>query len=262
MILDAHIHLFDPTRSQGVPWPGKSALPATSERLQAVATPWGVVGAIHVEASPWLEDNDWVLKTIEKDPFLVGMVGNLDPLDGQFGKRLERYGRHPKFLGIRYGNLWGRNLAQDVEKPRFLDAMLELARAGLTLDSANPNAELLAGLRRLSDAVPDLRIVIDHLPSFATPDVGVLRALAQRPVYVKVSMFPQGSEGVATERMALALETFGPERVIFGSDWPNSAGNWRTYAQAVQLVQPYFVAKAPGYFAANARAAYRLGSRV
>jgi predicted TIM-barrel fold metal-dependent hydrolase len=262
MILDAHIHLFDPTRSQGVPWPGKTALPATSAKLREVAAPHGVVGAIHVEASPWLEDNDWVLKTIENDAFMVGMVGNLDPLDPQFGKRLERYAKHKKFLGIRYGNLWGKNLAQDVEKPRFLDAMLEVARAGLTLDSANPTNELLAGLLRLSDAVPDLRIVIDHLPSLAAPDGQVLRALAKRTVFVKVSMFPKGTEASAAERMALALEVFGPERVLFGSDWPNSAGNWRTYAQAVQLVQPFFTAKAPGYFAANARAAYRLGSRA
>lgn len=262
MIVDAHIHLFDPTRSQGVPWPGKTALPATSDKLRAVAAPLGVVGAIHVEASPWLEDNDWVLRTIEQDPFLLGMVGNLDPLDAQFSKRLERYARHRKFLGIRYGNLWGKNLAKDVEAPRFLDAMLEVARAGLTLDSANPTNELLAGLLRLSDAVPDLRIVIDHLPSLATPDLSILRALAKRPVYVKVSMFPKGTESQAETRMALALDVFGPERVIFGSDWPNSAGNWRTYEDAVKLVQPFFMAKAPGYFAANARVAYRLGSRV
>jgi predicted TIM-barrel fold metal-dependent hydrolase len=262
MILDAHIHLFDPTRSQGIPWPGKTALPATSARLREVAEPHGVVGAIHVEASPWLEDNDWVLKTIENDPFMLGMVGNLDPLDAQFGKRLERYSKHKKFLGLRYGNLWGKDLAKDVEQPRFLDAMLELARAGLTLDSANPTNELLAGLLRLSDAVPDLRIVIDHLPSLATPDLSTLRALAKRAVFVKVSMFPKGAEAQAPERMALALEVFGPERVLFGSDWPNSAGNWRTYEQAVKLVQPFFTVKAPGYFAANARAAYRLGSRV
>jgi L-fuconolactonase len=185
MILDAHIHLFDPTRSQGVPWPGKTALPATSVKLREVAAPHGVVGAIHVEASPWLEDNDWVLNTIEEAAFMVGMVGNLDPLDAQFGKRLVRYARHKKFLGIRYGNLWGKDLAKDVEKPRFLDAMLEVARAGLTLDSANPTNELLAGLMRLSDAVPDLRIVIDHLPSLAAPDLGTLRALAKRPVFVK-----------------------------------------------------------------------------
>jgi L-fuconolactonase len=262
MILDAHIHLFDPTRSQGVPWPGRTALPATSRRLREVAEPLGVIGAIHVEASPWLDDNDWVLKTIENDAYVVGMVGNLDPMDVLFAKRLERYAKHKKFLGIRYGNLWGKDLAKDVGQPRFLDAMLEVARAGLTLDSANPTNELLAGLLRLSDAVPDLRIVIDHLPSLAAPDPSTLRALAKRPVYVKVSMFPKGTEAQAGERMALALEIFGPERVLFGSDWPNSAGNWRTYAQALQLVRPYFAAKAPGYFAANARLAYRLGSQA
>jgi predicted TIM-barrel fold metal-dependent hydrolase len=257
-ILDAHVHLFDSARAQGVPWPGKTALPATGERLRAVAAPLGVTGAIHVEASPWLEDNDWVLRTIEHDPFFVGMVGNLDPLDPQFGRRLERYRKHDKFLGIRHGNLWGRDLAQDVTKPAFLDGMLEVARLGLALDSANPSVELIEGLIRLSDAVPDLRIVVDHLPGLTAPNLGDLAKLAQRDVYVKVSLFPKGSEGQAEARMRMALEIFGPDRVIFGSDWPNSAGNWRTYEEALALVLPYFKERAPGYFGANVRRAYRL----
>src|SRR4051794_24172689 len=67
-IIDSHIHLFDPTRPGGVPWPEKTdtALyrPALPDRYQRMASPFGVVGAIAVEASPLTSDNDWLLNVV------------------------------------------------------------------------------------------------------------------------------------------------------------------------------------------------------
>lgn len=58
---------------------------------RSIAVPLGIVGAIKVEASPWLkEDNQWVLDLIEKDPILVGCVGNIEPGKPDFAKNLER----------------------------------------------------------------------------------------------------------------------------------------------------------------------------
>lgn len=61
-IIDSHIHLFDPTRPAGVPWPQRSDAvlyqPALPPRYKKLALPFGVVGAIAVECSPWIEDND------------------------------------------------------------------------------------------------------------------------------------------------------------------------------------------------------------
>jgi L-fuconolactonase len=61
-IIDTHIHLFDPTRPQGAPYSGPRAagaapVPAYPDRYRALAAPLGSVGAIKVEASPWVEDN-------------------------------------------------------------------------------------------------------------------------------------------------------------------------------------------------------------
>ena len=60
-IIDTHIHLFDPNRPQGAPYSGpKSSSPpvaALPARYRALAAPLGAVGAIKVEASPWVEDN-------------------------------------------------------------------------------------------------------------------------------------------------------------------------------------------------------------
>ena len=65
-ILDTHTHFYDPTRPQGVPWPPKDDpvlhRPVYPAEFLKLARPHGVTGTVVVEASPWLEDNHWVLK--------------------------------------------------------------------------------------------------------------------------------------------------------------------------------------------------------
>src|SRR5580698_544254 len=109
-IIDCHIHLFDTSRPQGVPWPDKTdkvlyktALP---DRFRKIAVPLGIVGAIEVEASPWFDDNQWVLDIAAKDKILVGTIGDLEPDKPPFRSQLENLHKNPLFRGIRYGNLW------------------------------------------------------------------------------------------------------------------------------------------------------------
>src|SRR5215471_10065779 len=140
-IIDTHIHLFDPGRPQGVPWPpkGNATLykPAMPDRYRKIATPLGIVGAIEVEASPWLEDNQWVLDVAATDMIIVGTVGDLEPGMPEFRKHLERFHRNPLFRGIRYGNLWGRNIGKELARPEFVASLKELAAVDLALDTAN-----------------------------------------------------------------------------------------------------------------------------
>jgi L-fuconolactonase len=104
MIIDTHIHIYDPTRPEGVPFPEpddeiyRRVMP---EDYRALIASEGVTGAIIVEASTWVEDNQWVLDVIEDDPFIVGLVGNLDPRAEDFGDHLNRLSPNPLFLGIR-----------------------------------------------------------------------------------------------------------------------------------------------------------------
>ena len=156
-VIDTHIHLFDPARPQGIPWPGKedwvlyrTALPA---RYRTLAEPLGIRGAIEVECSPWVEDNQWVLDVAAKDKIIVGTVGDLEPGKVEFAKQLERFHRNPLFRGIRYGNLWGRNFAAESARGEFVADLKLLAGAGLVLDTANPDAELVHTVLRLSDRV-------------------------------------------------------------------------------------------------------------
>src|SRR5947207_6585059 len=82
-IIDTHVHLYDPRRPQGVPWPSpeqasiyRTFLPADYRRI---AEPFGVVGMIETECSPWLEDNYWVLDVSAKETIGVGGIGDLFP---------------------------------------------------------------------------------------------------------------------------------------------------------------------------------------
>ena len=120
-IIDTHLHLYDPTRPQGAPFPKTPNPPPFLPRdYREAATPLGITGGIVVEASPWMEDNLWVLMTIEKEPIIVGLVGCLDPTKPDFREYLDRYHRNKLFLGIRYGNVWeGHNIVAAVENAGF-----------------------------------------------------------------------------------------------------------------------------------------------
>jgi L-fuconolactonase len=283
-VLDTHVHLFDTTRPQGVPWPPASNTklyqPALPARLRRIAAPLGVVGAIEVECSPWLEDNQWVLDVAADDPYIVGMIGNLEPADPGFPKHLARFRRNPLFLGIRYGNLWGRDLGAQLAKPDFVAGIRMLAEANLTLDSANPNPALLAALLRLTDRVPELRLVIDHLPQMPLPAgaaprrevEAAIREFGKRPrVYLKVSEVLRRVEGAIPEdiefyraRLDEFWEIFGEDRVVYGSDWPNS-DNWLPYEAGLRLLRAYVADKpaavAEKLFWKNSLAAYRWNKR-
>jgi L-fuconolactonase len=288
-VIDTHIHLFDVSRPQGVPWPPKddkvlykTALP---ERYRKLATQFGIVGAIEIEASPWLEDNQWVLDVAAKDKILVGTVGDIEPGTPEFRKHLERFHRNPLFRGIRYGNLWdrdngGRKHTDDLDKmigrPEFVADLKALAAADLGLDSANPTPSLIHGLLRTSDAVPNLRIIIDHLPKLVVPTAAAakkayyddLRELGKRPqVFVKISAVLLQVNGSVPEDLGFYRGTldelwgiFGDDRVLYGSDWPNS-DTLAEYPHIFRIVHEYVGSKPRAvqekYFWRNSRAAYK-----
>jgi L-fucono-1,5-lactonase len=275
-IIDTHIHLFDASRPQGAPYKGSKqyeggiALPST---YRALAQPLGIVGAIEVEASPWIEDNLWVLEISQSDTIMVGTVGNLQPEKPEFAEYLDRYHRNPLFRGIRYGNLWNYDLVQQVNNPVFIEGLKLVAQADLVLDTANPRVSLLQAIVKVSDRVPDLRIVIDHLPSLDPTEEdqaeydAVLRELRSRPkIFAKLSEIDHRVNGEVVSgldahraRLDLLMETFGEDRVVFGSDWPNSVGV-ATLAQIIALTREYFAARpqaAEKYFWKNSLQAYK-----
>jgi len=299
-VIDCHIHLFDGNRPQGAPYMGnryyqrdygKAALPSIYEKL---ARPAGIVGAIEIDASPWVEDNLWVLETIHPATIMVGTVGNLQPDKPEFKEYLDRYAKDPLYRGIRYGNNWGYDIVKQADNPVFIDGLKLLQQHDMVLDTANPRIDLLNAVVKISDKVPDLRIVIDHIPQFdPTPETqgaydAVMKEIAQRPkIYGKLSEVAHAVRKPGARRpdpnaplppepvvdLSLAshkqkvdtlMGYFGEDRVVFGSDWPNATGT--TIAQNVQLMREYFATRsrdaAEKYFWKNSMAAYKWVKRA
>ena len=284
-VIDAHIHLFDPTRPGGIPWPEKNDPvlyhPALPPRYANLAGRHGVVGAIAVECSPWLIDNFWLQDTVEKATIMLGFIGDLLPEAPEFAATLDRLHRSPLFLGIRYGNLWNRDLGAAVRNPAFVAGLKLLAQAGAVLETANPNSELIAAAVKVSDAVPDLRIVIDHLPHADPPDDAAartsyeanLRELASRPqVFVKGSEIVRRIDnrvsldaGAYKEALDRIWDLFGNERLFFGSDWPNS-DSLATYDETFAVAENYIATRSAAarqkYFWKNSLTVYRWQPRT
>jgi predicted TIM-barrel fold metal-dependent hydrolase len=259
-VIDTHIHLYDPSRPQGVPWPNRenkvlyqTTLPA---RYQPIAQPLGIVGAIAVECSHWPDDNNWVLEIAAKEKIIVGTVGYLVPGTPEFRPNLERLRKNSLFRGIRYN--FGKRASKELDRPEFVADLKALADADLVLDTANPSVALLAEVLRVSDRVPNLRVVIDHLPQMLPPTEAAARsayeasmkALRSRPqIYAKLSEVLRRVNGsIPTDpsfyqpRLDEILDVFGSDRVLYGSDWSNS-DQWLPVPVGFKIVQSYFQGK-------------------
>ena len=128
------------------------------------------------------------------DPLFVGVVGSLDPSTPGFGDYLNRFSKDPLWRGIRYARVWMMQDGRQVLKPGMAEGLRLFAQTGQTLDMANPSFDLLGGALLAMDAAPDLRVVMDHMPSLdPTPATQVLydqliAELAQRPnFFIKLS---------------------------------------------------------------------------
>lgn len=194
----------------------------------------GVDGTVAVQARQSLAETDFLLDLAASHSLVKGVVGWV-PLREQgsaVGATLDRYARHPAFKGVRHV-LQGEDDAYMAD-PAFNAGLREVAARGLTYD-------LLVFARQLPAALgfvarhPTLPIVLDHIakPVVQGPPPSAwlehIRELARHPhVSCKFS-------GVVTEVHApgwtwtpellrpyfeVALEAFGPRRLMFGSDWP------------------------------------------
>ena len=272
-VIDTHTHFYDIGRPEGVPWPSRSEAVLYRTHLPGefgqITASLGMVGTVVVEASPWLEDNQWVLDLAKESPLIVGFVGNLVVGERDFRGNLRRFARNRLFRGIRLGE---KALIEGAGRADFLDDLRRLAGEGLALDALVGGAGLEA-VGRVAREIPALRIIIDHLPFQALEgDLEGFRRriapLAARPnVYAKVSNVVRRRGGVVITdqaeyraRLDLLWDLFGGKRLVYGSNWPVS-NLVASYDEQFRVVADYFRAKgraaADDYFYGNSRRFYR-----
>jgi L-fuconolactonase len=252
MIIDSHTHFYDPARAEGILWPPagsplyRTVLP---EHFKAVATPAGVTGTVVVEASPLLEDNQFILDLAENEPALVGFIGNLDLRDEKFSEHLDRFSAHTKFRGIRAR---GFSIEELMSGPEMKN-LEYLSSKGLTLDlMVKPTT--LGQACDFATRLPNLNIVVDHIahvpidgyaPNSMWRD-GIQRLSRHPKVYCKLSRLTESAtEWPASKSpkyyrptIEVLWETFGPERLPWGSNWPVTELA-SDYATNLSIVLPF-----------------------
>ena len=274
-VIDTHTHFYDPTRPEGVPWPGKG----TKLYRKVLPADWLTLASVHgcretvvVEASPRVEDNQWILDLATREKSIVGFVGHLDA-GPQFEGHLRRFSKNPVFRGIR----WNSGHLVDASKSNAVKIGARLlAQLGLELD-LNGSCMGLPAAGKLADEVPDLRIVINHLGAPGDPQdlrpewKPAIRDIARRPnVFMKVSALVEQikcAEGQAPQDTAYYLpildylwQQFGPDRLIYGSNWPVS-DKGASYNGVFRIVNEFFSSKGPEalqkYFLVNSQKVYQ-----
>ncbi|GLG02807.1 amidohydrolase [Alicyclobacillus hesperidum subsp. aegles] len=187
-------------------------------------------GSILVQAAPTYEETDFLLSLATRNQSILGVVGWMNPQDYEWERRIRDYMNHCKWVGFRLMIEYMEDLLVLLSEPCI--SMLNFcARNNISVDVL-ARVHQLPALIKLLERVPDLRVVLDHL---AKPDVRqaeldpwltYVRNLSNNPnVFVKLSglVTEAGDKWLYTDftpYIHYALEYFGTERVMFGSDWP------------------------------------------
>jgi len=238
VIVDAHHHLWDPARRE-YPWMtgGRARLRRRMgvEDLREAVAPLGVRATVAVQAATGEEETRELLAAAEGSGGLVaGVVGWVDLTAPDVGERVAalRSARGgDRLVGIRHP-------AEDEPDPDWLArgevlaGLRALCAAGLPYDLLVGPAGLPSALR-VAQEVPELALVVDHgaKPSIACGGwepwaSGLAELAAHERVYCKLSGLVTEApwddwRRAGIERYAeRLLELFGPERMMFGSDWP------------------------------------------
>lgn len=277
MAIDAHLHLWDLEHGT-YSWLSDAVAPInrtiTLAEAQPQLTAAGVDRVVLVQAASTAEDSAAMFGVAASSPLVAGVVAWVDLLHpGTVDDALDRWRDAGPLVGIRH-------LIHDEPDPDWLGqdavrrSLARLAARGLAYDVIGVLPRHLEHALVLADALPDLRLVVDHLGS---PPVGgepspwteLIADLGRRPnVWIKLSgLTTLGPAGRATADdlrpfFDRALDAFGPSRMLFGGDWPVStlAGPYAdTMATTLDLLVPLSAAERADVLGGTATRVYGLG---
>ena len=275
MRVDSHQHFwrYNPVRDA---WIGPDMGAIRRDFLPADLAPIlkteSIDATVAVQADQSESETSFLLDLAAHNPFIAGVVGWVDLRSPDLPSRLKHFAQYPKLRGFRH-------VAQSEPDDNFLLGS-DFTRGIARLHEFHFTYDILVYARQLPSAIglvqkfPEQAFVLDHIakPAIKAQEIDAwarnMRALASHPnVYCKVS-------GMVTEAdlhnwkpadfhpyLDVAYETFGPDRLMFGSDWPVCLLA-ASYRQVKQLVTDYLASKPAAdrdkIFGANAARFYSL----
>ncbi|MFD0675072.1 amidohydrolase family protein [Cohnella sp. GCM10027633] len=233
----------------------------------------GLDGSIVVQAAPTIEETDYLLSLAERNESIKGVVGFLDLQDDRHPEHYERFAKHPKFVGFRI-MIQEMPDARAILSESYVEALRGYAKLGVPVDLLL-KSDQLEQVVALADRVPGLRGVVDHIakPRIAEgltePWAEHMKALSSHPnLYCKLSgMVTEADRSGWTAEQFVpyvrhALACFGPDRVMFGSDWPVCllAASYDEVVDVLERALPasWGEAEKEKLYGANAIAFYRI----
>jgi len=252
-MIDAHHHLWEYSPEE-YPWipPGSPLakdylLPELEQACQSA----GVDGSIVVQARQTLGETDWLLTLASESPRILGVVGWLPLASKDIDTHISRFAAMPKFKAVRH-------VLQDEPDSFFLDPAFQHGLGRLAVHSVP--YDLLIYQRQLPVAIqcvdqqPELNFVIDHI---AKPEIyngriekawlDGMQELAARDNVLGVKLSGMANEVRNSEidqpslhaYLEETLKLFGPQRLLFGTDWPVCLLRLDSYKSWVDTIQQF-----------------------
>jgi L-fuconolactonase len=256
-IIDAHQHFWRLSLPFDYSWlDGPQHAPIRRDFLPEDLEPHlravGVQRTIFVQTQHHLEETRWALGLATSCPFIAGIVGWVDLASAACEEQVLEFKKHPKFVGVRH-------ITQDEPDDDFI-VRADVLRGLGVLEKHQVPFDLLFYVKHLrhvttlAPRLPGSKMVIDHL---AKPHIRQRRTDDWLPQFRQAAEFPNlycKLSGMITEAdwrswsaadlkpyVQAALECFGPERCMFGSDWPvcELAGSYeQVYEALVEALGP------------------------
>jgi L-fuconolactonase len=190
----------------------------------------GVIACIAVQVRQTLEETAWLLELADEFPFIAGVIGWVDLQAPDVDAQLARVAAHSRLVGIRH--IVQAEPDGFLERPAFLRGIARLEPFDLTYDILVYARQMPAAVA-FARAFPRQRFVLDHL---GKPDVRAQEYQSWRAQLNQLAALPNVHcklSGLVTEAdwgswkpeqlrpyLDAALDAFGPDRLMIGSDWP------------------------------------------
>ncbi|MDP7627232.1 MAG: amidohydrolase family protein [SAR202 cluster bacterium] len=274
-IIDSHHHLWDLSKFE-YPWmPAEEGILRRNylpSDLEPYILDIGVGGTIVVQADQTIGESEFLLLTASQTSWIYGVVAWVDVRDHNVGNTLDKLSATGPLVGIRH------QVEDEVDddwliRVETLEGLKEVAKRGLVFDVLVKPRQL-KHIKVLSEAVSDLRMVIDHMAKPAIAE-GILQpwsediatAASFENVYCKVSGLVTEADHTGWSTKDLrpfvnhARDVFGIDRLMWGSDWPVCllAATYKgVFDAAVNSIGYMDLADRQRFFEGTAKEAYSL----